>query len=153
MAQREEETLMVVRLSRWKALGFLFSKIMITFLAVLLVVGYYAFFVAEDPMLHYFTYFLFGLYLIVYLTYVFRVRKRRIELTTKRIIHKQGRSIKKFTFIPLRQIAAIDVETSRMGRRFNYGHIIFKTTGMTELSFYYVTRPYEVVDEIFNLYD
>ncbi len=151
MAATEEYTIMTVKLSMWKALAFPLSKFMLGYLAVMLYVAYLAFIESGDWMLQYGFYAILAVYLLIYFGYILRVRKRRIELTNKRIIDRQGRAMRQLTIIPLAQIATMKVQATRMGRRLNFGNIIFETPSLTTVTFNYVTRPFELVDAIFDL--
>ncbi len=151
MDVKEEQTLITAKFSMWATIGFFARKFMLLYLLVLLGVAYFVFFEADIAALQYVFYGLIGLYFIIYIAYVLRTRVRTLELTDKRFIDHIGRAFKRHRFIPLKAVNEITVESTRMGRRLKYGHIVLHLPGR-ELRFDFVTRPYEIVEEFFSLH-
>jgi len=151
MVNKEEETLITAKFSMWATLAFLFKWYMLGFLVITLAIGYFVFFQTDLDYLQYVFYGLVAVYLIIYFGYVLKMRRRKLELTEKRFIDHHGKAIRVHRFIPLRAVNEITVETTRMGRRLNFGHIILHMSGR-ELPFRFVTRPYEIVEEYFSLH-
>lgn len=151
MVNKEEETLITAKFSMWATLAFLFKWYMLGFLVITLAIGYFVFFQTDLDYLQYVFYGLVAVYVIIYLVYVLRIRRRKLELTGKRFIEHQGGTVKTHRFIPLKSIVEMSVQTSRMGRKLNFGSIVLYMSGR-ELHFDFVTRPYEIVEEYFSLH-
>ncbi len=151
MAERNEETLMVIKMSLWRAFLFPFRKFMMLYLLIIVAVAYMAFLEFQDAMLQYLFYALIAVYFILYIGYIFRVRKKRIELTNLRIIYRERAAVRQDMHIPLDKVINMKVRTTRFGRLLKYGHIEVNMAGLDSVRFEYARRPYEFVEHFFSV--
>ena len=127
MGLGEEQNILLTKTSRWMAFGFLGRRFMLIILAVVVASLIGQFF---EPDLIYVFYVFAGVYLLLFLSRLFGMKREKVELSNQSVIvHRRVGSSRRKIIIPLNHIAVSEIERGKLARFFGFGSMKLYTTG------------------------